>query len=173
MPTPTVLSYTIQDNDGVKASTPLYTIYDGAVETVDALIGTWLEAGGMIDAITGGVIRQGAITIPLAPDASWKDTPLVGQSVSDTLNLQMGNVDNIRAWTAVIPALRDTLVDSQGKPIVVTGNAIALFRDLLIDGFTNGSYSNDQGDDLDRIIAYFQGVRKHRRQLRARSTVIG
>ena len=69
MATPTVLSYTVQDDNGVKASVPFYASYDGAVETIDALIGEWLVLGALIDAVTGAKIVSGHIEIPLAREA--------------------------------------------------------------------------------------------------------
>jgi hypothetical protein len=170
MATPTVLSFTVRDDDGVKASAPFYTQYDGALETVDAMIGTWLALGADVDAVTGGVIEGGSILIPLSPDASWKDTPITGQSVSDTLNVNFNNASTRFLWSMVIPALRDTLV-SGGRPIVASG-AIKTLTDLMLAGFTNGSYINPSGDDLQAVVDAFQGVRKHRKQLTARSKVI-
>ncbi len=170
MATPTVLSFTVRDDDGVKASAPFYTQYDGALETVDAMIGTWLALGADVDAVTGGVIEGGSILIPLSPDGSWKDTPITGQSVSDTLNVNFNNASTRFLWSMVIPALRDTLV-SGGRPIVASG-AIKTLTDLMLAGFTNGSYINPSGDDLQAVVDAFQGVRKHRKQLTARSKVI-
>lgn len=170
MATPTVLSFTVRDDDGVKASAPFYTQYDGALETVDAMIGTWLALGADLDNVTGGVIEGGSILIPLSPDGSWKDTPITGQSVSDTLNVNFSNLATRFLWAMVVPALRDTLV-SGGRPIVATG-AIKTLTDLMLAGFTNGSYINPSGDDLAAVVDAFQGVRKHRKQLTARSKVI-
>jgi hypothetical protein len=170
MATPTVLSYTFQDDDGVKASSLVYASYDGALETVDGLIGVWLALGTQIDAVTGAVILEGHIKIPLAADAGWKTVPLAGHSVSDTLNLVFSNDDTIYGDTVVIPALRDSLVVG-GRPNLVAAGAIDALADELAGSFTNGYYVNDGGSDLIALVEAFQGVRKHRRQLRARSTV--
>lgn len=171
MATPTVLSYTIRDDDGVKASAPMLAQYNGALETVDAMIGTWLAQGALVDAVTGGVIEGGSILIPLSPDASWKDTPITGQSVSDTLNLNFGNAATRFLWSLVVPAIRDTLI-SGGRPIVTPSGAIDDLAQAMLAGFTNGSFINQGGDDLASWVDAFQGVRKHRKQLTARSKVI-
>lgn len=171
MATPTVFSYTVRDNDAVKASTPIYVSYDGAIETVDALIGTWLALGTLIDAVTGGVIESGSIKIPLAADAGWKTTPLTGHSVSDTLNLTFSNDDTIYGDTIVVPAVRDTLIVG-GRPVLTAAGAIDNLADEIAGSFTNGYYVNPAGSDLIALIAAFQGVRKHRKQLKAASTVI-
>jgi hypothetical protein len=170
MATPTVMSFTIQDDDGVKASTPIYISYDGAVETVDGLIGVWLAMGELLDAVTGGVIVSGAVTIPLAKDAAWKSSPIAGQSVSDTLNLSFSNDDTIYLDTVVVPAVRDTLI-VDGRPVLTPGGAIDDLASELAGSFTNGYYVNPAGSDLIALIKAFQGVRKHRRQLAANSTV--
>jgi len=167
--TPTKLSFTVRDNDGVKASMLAYVSYNGAVETVDGLIGVWLALGALVDLVTGGVIEDGQITIPLEADASWKTTPITGQSVSDVLELKFSNDDTIYTDAVVVPALRDTLV-SDGRPILTSGGAIDNLADALAGSFTNGYYVNDAGSDLIALVEAFQGVRKHRRQLKARST---
>lgn len=170
MATPTILSYTVRDNDNVKASTPIYVSYNGALETVDALIGVWLAVGGLIDAVTGGVIEDGHIKIPLSADASWKTTPLAGHSVSDTLGLAFSNDDTIYRDTIIVPAVRDSLIVA-GRPVTTAGGAIELLASELAGSFTNGFYVNESGSDLIAWIEAFQGVRKHRKQLKARSTV--
>lgn len=172
MATPTVLSYTIQDDNGVKASALFYASYNGALETVDALVGEWLVLGGLLDAVTGGRILEGHIKIPLAADASWKTTPINGDGVEQTLGLTFSNDDTIYGDTFNVPALRETLVDSQGKPIVTAAGAIDALADAVAGSFTNGFFVNSAGSDLIALISAFQATRKQRRQLKARSTVI-
>jgi hypothetical protein len=172
MATPTVLSFTMQDDNGVKASAPFYASYDGAVETIDALIGEWLVLGALIDAVTGAKIVSGHIEIPLARDAAWKAAPINGDGVEQTLALSFSNDDTIYNDTFNVPALRETLVDSQGKPILTAAGAIDNLADALAGSFTNGYFVNSSGSDLIALVAAFQATRKQRRQLKARSTVI-
>lgn len=170
MATPTVLSYTFQDDDGVKASTLVYASYNGAIETVDALIGVWSSLGGRLDDVSGAQIISGHVQIPLAANPLWKTDPLVGHSVSDTLNLVFSNDDTIYGDTVVVPAVRDTLIDA-GRPILTPAGEIDVLATQLAGAFTNGFYVNSAGSDLVALIEAFQGVRKHRRQLKARSTI--
>lgn len=172
MATPTVLSFTLQDDNGVKASALFYASYDGALETVDGLIGEWLDLGADLDAVTGARILEGHIKIPLAADAAWKAAPINGDGVEQTLGLTFSNDDTIYGDTFVVPALRETLVDAQGKPITTAAGAIDVLADHLAGSFTNGYYVNSGGSDLIALIQAFQSTRKHRRQLKARSTVI-
>lgn len=175
MATPTVFSYTIQDDNGVKASALFYASYDGALETVDALTGTWLALGALIDNVTGGKILSGHVQIPLdgaKTNTSWKQTAVNGDGAEDTLGLTFSNDDTIYGDTFVVPALREALVDTQGKPIVTSGGAIDLLAQKLIGSFTNGFYVNSGGSDLIAWISAFQATRKHRKQLKSRSTVI-
>lgn len=172
MATPTVLSYTIQDDNGVKASALFYVSYNGAVETVDGLIGEWLAFGAQLDAVTGGRILEGHIKIPLAADAGWKAAPINGDGVDDTLGLTFSNDDTIYGDTFVVPAVRETLIDAQGKPIVTAAGAIDVLSDAIAGSFTNGFFVNSGGSDLIALVQAFQATRKHRRQLKARSTVI-
>lgn len=172
MATPTVLSFTVQDDNGVKASAPFYASYNGAVETVDGLIGEWLALGALIDAVTGAKIVSGHIEIPLARDASWKSSAINGDGVEQTLALSFSNDDTIYNDTFNVPALRETLVDAQGKPILTASGAIDNLADALAGSFTNGYFVNSGGSDLIALVSAFQATRKQRRQLKARSTVI-
>lgn len=172
MATPTKLSFTYRDDDGVKASSIVYVSYNGAAETVDGLIGVWQALGALLDLVSGAVIESGAITIPLAGApvvAGWKTDPLTGHSVNDTLNLVMGNASDIYTDTVIVPALRDSLV-TDGKPEVASGDPIDDLAQEIIGSFTNGYYVNQDGRDLTTWVKAFQGSRSHRRQLTARST---
>lgn len=169
--TPTVLSYTTLDGNGVKASMPFYASYNGALETVDALVGEWLAYGALLDAVTGGVIIKGSITIPLAPDASWKDTIVAGSDNSDVLGLNYNNDDNIDGFLNTVNMLRTALV-AAGRPITGSG-AIAALIAATTGGFTNGFFVNKSGSNLVSLREAFQADRKHRKQLKAKSTVQG
>lgn len=171
MATPTVLSYTTLDGNGVKASMPFYASYDGALETVDALVGEWLTYGALLDAVSGGVIIKGSITIPLAPDASWKDTVVAGSDNSDVLGLNYNNDDNIDGFLNTVNMLRTALVTA-GRPITGSG-AIAALIAATTGGFTNGFFVNKSGSNLVSLREAFQADRKHRKQLKAKSTVQG
>lgn len=164
MPTPTIFSFTMQDNDSVKGSSSMLVAYNGAVQTVDAMIGEWLALGALLDAVTGAAIRKGSITIPLDADAGWKVTPLDGHSVSDTLNLRFGNGNTIYKTTIAVPALRDTLV-VDGRPVLTAAGAIDDLAQRIVTGTANYTYVTEGADDLTTFDAAFQGIRKHRRQL--------
>jgi hypothetical protein len=172
MATPTELSFQIEDDDGVKGQSLVYASYNGAIETVDALIGEWLALGALLDAVTGGRINKGSITIPVdgyKTNGGWKQSPLTGQSASDVLELVFSNDDTVWTDTVIVPALRDTLV-ADGKPILTAAGAIDALQSALAGSFTNGYFVNRTGSDLIELVKAFQGVRKHRKQLRANST---
>lgn len=163
-------SYTIQDNDGVKASAPFYRgIADPGEMDLEAISAEWTAFGTKLDAVTGGQIIGGHILVPLMPDGGWKASPLTGQSVSDTLNMNFSVAENQYLWGLIVPALRDTLV-VDGRPVIATG-AIATLITALTTGITGELSTNNVGFDLVALVNAFQGVRKHRRQLKANSNV--
>lgn len=171
MATPTVLSYTTLDGNGVKASMPFYASYDGALETVDALVGEWLAYGALLDAVSGGVITKGSITIPLKADASWKTSVVAGSDNSDILGLNYNNDDTIDGFLNTVNMLRTSLVVA-GRPVIASG-AIAALVAATVAGFTNGFYVTKTGSNLVSLREGFQADRKHRKQLKAKSTVQG
>lgn len=168
MATPTVFSFTTLDGNGVKAQAPFYASYNGALETVDALVGEWLALGALYDAVSGGVILKGSITIPVAPDGGWKSSPVAGSDNSDVLGLTLNNVDDLNAYLATVNMLRTALI-SGGKPVLTAAGAIDDLVQALIGGFTNGEFVNKAGSHLSTLRSAFQADRKHRKQLMARS----
>jgi len=170
MATPTKLSYTIQDEDGVRANMIVFASYDGAVETVDGLIGEWLALGALVDNVTGGQIISGHVLIPLKADDTWKDAPIAGDKVYDSLGLVMKNEDTIYTDTITVPALRETLV-TDGRPVLTEGGAIDLLSDAIEGSFTNGNFVNSGGADINLLWEAFRSTRSHRKQLTKASRV--
>lgn len=164
MADPTIFSYGLRDANKVHTSTRAYAIYNGAVETVDALIGNWTQLGGLIDAASGAQIIGGGVNIPLKPNAAWKDAPLAVNDVSDVIGLSFSNTFNSKKWTFILPQPLAAQLDADGKVVLTEANLDALVT-LLVTSFTNGSYSDDNGQDLDALEYGFQSDRKHRKQI--------
>lgn len=152
MPSPTIYSFTITDASGkTKATSIYYVAYDAATETVGALVGNIAALGGLIDPVTGGVITDCRITIDVAPDPSWKTTPIAGSDAEKTLVMNFDQANSKYAQELIVPAIRDTLLDANGRPIVATGAIATLVSNLTnqttgIGGsttvFGNSKYSN-------------------------------
>lgn len=164
------LSYTTTDANNVKASAPFYVIFDDAVTVVE-LSDTWIEFGALYELVTGGVIIGGGVSIAYAPDAAWKDTPVAGSDNSDVLNLNYSNLTTLYKFGLIVNMLRTALVSS-GRPIIASG-AIKNLSDYILASHTTPTFTfTDTGaHDLAALIDAFQSDRKHRRQLKANSTV--
>lgn len=134
MPSPTILSYTIRDENGDPAVADLYVAYDATTETVSALLGAAAAFGGLIDAVTGGKITEFNIKIPAAPDPSWKAAALADSDVQKTLLENFNAADTLYPQEFIVPALRGTLVDTNGQPILTSGGAIALLNAAIVAG---------------------------------------
>jgi hypothetical protein len=81
MSSPTIYSFTLVDDAGVKATHKIYVSYDGATETINAIIGNILAYGATLDAVTDCRIEEVRITIPIDPDPSWKAAAIVPSDV--------------------------------------------------------------------------------------------
>lgn len=167
MSDPTVFSYTLRDEMGTEASALVYTSYNGAVETVNGLTGTWLQYGGLLDAASSAQIVGGHVKIPLAADPSWKSAPAAGSRVEQCGVINFSAASSTKRWAAIVPALVDTAI-SAGKIITASG-VVKDIIDALLAGFTNGNYDNFLGQGLTDFRDAFVSFRKHRRQLQ-RST---
>lgn len=169
MPIATLSLTTIDDNN-VKASAPFYIIFDDAV-TVAELEATFVEFGALYDAVSGGVIISGGITINFLPDAGWKTSPVAGSDNSDVLNLNYANTTTLYKFGLIVNMLRTALV-SDGRPIIASG-AIKTLSDYILASHATPTFTfvNTGAHDLSALIDAFQSDRKHRRQLKANSTV--
>jgi hypothetical protein len=168
---PTVLSYTILDGNGVKASAPFYAIFDDAVAQSD-FSDIWVALGALVDAVSGGVILGGSVALKFRPDGGWKSSIVAGSDVSDALNLNYSNPDTLQKSAVIVPMLRTALI-SDARPIIASG-AIKNLSDYLLAAGVDPTYDfcNPAGQDLLALVDAFQSDRKHRRQLKANSTVL-
>jgi hypothetical protein len=160
---PTIMSYSIRDELGTVASTLVYIDYDGAVETVDGLTGQWSHYGGLIDAVTGGVIIGGEVKIPQAPTGGWKTTPVAGSRSEQTVLINFHPTGSIKRQGIDIPALLNSLIVG-GKILTASGAVHTLILDVLA-GFTNGHYADNLGGVLGSFADAALTFRKHRKQL--------
>jgi len=143
MPSPTKFSYTIRDESGDKATSLLYVAYDAATETVAALLGAAAAFGGLIDAVTGGVITEFNVTIPALPDPAWKDNPDADSDVQKTLLENFTAADTLYPQEFIVPALKGSLVDVNGHPILTSGGAIDAMNDAIVAG-SGAVFPNNQ-----------------------------
>jgi len=165
MADPTSFSYQLLDDEGLSNNNSIYVAYDGATETVDALIGAWSAYGGLLDAITDGKIVEGSITIPLIRNPAWKAAPIEGNNVNQVMNLNFDNDFNTYATSVLIPAYRESTLTPGGLPDLVD-TALAAYIAAIIAG--SGAVFPNSRDlhDLNALRDAFLTVRKVRNQKR-------
>lgn len=173
MPKPTILSYSLQDDAGVKSSHNIFVSYDAATETVAALLGAAAAYGGLLDAVTGAKIIGFNINVNALPDPSWKANPIASIDMEQTL-LQTFNVtDTTLGYSWDLGALRDTLIDGSGHPIMTGGGAIALLNAAIIGTIGTGvSAQNPFLLDLISLRESSVSFRKRRNQRKRASLVV-
>lgn len=168
MASPYVFSYTFLDTNGVKASVSYYYV-PTAPTTVTAtqIKADWTALGTALDNASNAKIIEGKITLPEASDGAWKDAPVEENDVSDVIVLNLANAVTRYSFGAVLPNLKN--VELSGGRVDTTQTDLAALIGFIEDGATNGSMTNEAGQDLTALNDAFQADRKHRRQLRARS----
>lgn len=160
MADPTSFSYSLKDRLGLTAQSQLYVAYDGSTETVDALIGTWLATGALIDAATNSQITGGQILIPLQPDGSWKDTPdSSGNKNNEVAVLDFENADNQYVTEFLLPAYLDAFI-TLGKLNPAATALAALIANILSTAGT----ADYQSRDLQQLSALRDGFLTTRRR---------
>src|SRR5690349_21281498 len=134
MPSPTIFSYTLQDESGDKAVTDLYVAYDAATETVASLLGAAAAYGGLIDAVSGSKIVEFNVHINALPDPAWKSAAIADTDNEKTLHENFTVADSIYPWALDVPGVRGTLIDAAGHPILTAGGAIDSLNDAIVAG---------------------------------------
>jgi len=164
MADPTIFSYSLLDDTGWKNTTSIPVAYDGATETIDALVGAWLSYGGLLNAITDAEITGGAITIPLIKDGSWKATPAEGNNCNQVMNLNFNNDFNSYATSILVPAYKENTLTPAGDPDLAD-TALAAFISAIIGGYLTEVFPNSLSlHDLNALRDAFLTVRKVRNQ---------
>jgi hypothetical protein len=133
MPSPTIFSYSLADENGDRGSVDIFVAYDAVTETVAALLGTAAEYGGYIDAITGCKIVEFNIKINALPDPGWKGAVVADTDIQKCLLLNFNAADTKYPQEILIPGLKGTLVLPNGQPDVANA-AIDDFKDAMVAG---------------------------------------
>jgi len=137
MPSPTIFSYSIEDENGETATAVLYVAYNAATQTVAALLGSAAAFGGAIDAVTGGKITEFNIKIPALPDPAWKAAALADSDVQKSLLENFNVADSIYPQDFLVPAINPALVGTDGQPILTPAGPIDTMNGLIVAGTAN------------------------------------
>lgn len=163
MADPTIFEYQIQDDGGLKNRIAIYEAYNGATTTVDSLIGSWLQAGGLIDPCIDAEIIQGQITIPLEKDGAWKAAAVVGNNVNQVMVLNFENDFDRYLTELLLPSYKESLLTPTRIPDLADPALAALIAYMIagdVDIFPQSRGSRD----LDALRNAFLTVRKVRNQ---------
>lgn len=161
MADPTSFEWQIQDDQGLTNRTQMFVAYDGAVETIDSLIGAWLAYGALLDATIDGKILGGQMLVPLLPDASWKSSAVTGNNVNQVMNLNFNNDFNSYATSILIPSYKETQVNATSpRAPNLSATALSAFIAAVIAGSGDIFPNSRDLHDLDALRDAFLTVRK-------------
>jgi len=147
------------DDQGVPNRSQMYVAYNGAVMTIDALIGGWLAYGGLIDPCIDGQIIGGQITIPLLSDASWKTAPVSpGNNSNQVMTLNFNNIFNQYATPIYLPSYKESTLVAK-RPNVGADPLLALIT-AISAGTVNVFPNSGDLRDLTDLRNAFLGTRK-------------
>lgn len=167
---PTVLSYTLLDGLNVETTNVAYVDYDGALETVQALIGEWLAYGGLLDALTQSQIIRGSIKIPTSPDGSWKTSPVAKSDNALGIVADYSTASSVKRFGVLFSNPHPGAITADGK-VNTADTALSAIIAALTAGFTNGNFANNLAQGLVTFRDAFLSTRKHRKQLDRKSEV--
>lgn len=161
MADPTSFEWQIQDDQGLTNRVQMFVAYDGAVETIDSLIGAWTAFGGLIDACIDGKIVGGQMLVPLIRNGSWKSSPATGNNVNQVMNLNFANDFNSYATSILLPSYKETQVASTSpRAPNLAATALAALIAAIIAGSGDVFPNSRDLHDLNAIRDAFLTVRK-------------
>ena len=163
MADPTIFEYQVQDDQGLKNRIAIYEAYDGATTTVDSLIGSWQQAGGLVDPCIDAEILGGQITIPLEKVGTWKAAAAVGNNVNQVMVLNFENDFNRYLTELLLPSYKEALLTPTRIPDLADPALAALIA-YMIAGDTDIFPNSRDLHDLDALRNAFLTVRKVRNQ---------
>lgn len=167
MADPTSFEWQIRDDQGLTNRTQMFVAYDGAVETLDSLIGAWLAFGGLLDPCIDGKIIGGSMTIPLIRDASWKSSPATGNNVNQVMALNFNNDYNSYATPILLPSYKESQVNSTPpRAPNLSATALSAFIAAVIAGSGDIFPNSRDIHDLNALRDAFLTVRKVKNQRR-------
>lgn len=159
MADPTSFGYQVLDDQGVTNRVQAYAAYDGATETVDALIGAWSELGGLVDAAIDGQIVGGQILIPLEPNGAWKAAPAEGNNANQIMTLDFSNDFNQYLTPLMLPSYKESQLDANNVPNLAAAALAALIA-RMIDDTGTVFYNSRDLHQLDGLVKAFLSVRR-------------
>lgn len=162
MADPTIFTYSLIDRLGLVAESSLYAAYDGATETVDALIGSWLEMGGLLDVSTTSQITKGSITIPLQADDTWKAAPAAGNKNNEVIVVDFLNDFNTYVTEFLLPGYLEAMISGGGVNLAQT--QLAALNAAIIDDGGTVFYQSREIHQLNAVKDAFLTTRRRRNQ---------
>lgn len=161
MADPTSFEWEIVDDQGLHNRTQMFVAYDGAVETIDSLIGAWTAFGGLLDATIDGKIVGGHMLVPLIRNGAWKAAPATGNNVNQVMSLNFNNDFNSYATSILLPSYKETQVGSTSpKAPNLAAVALAAFIAAVVAGSGDVFPNSRDLHDLNELRDAFLTVRK-------------
>jgi len=155
----TSMEWATIDDQGLPNRTQMFVAYNGAVLTIDALIGAWLAYGGLIDPCIDGKITGGQITIPLNPNGAWKAVPVSpGNNSNQIMTMNFNNVANQYATPIILPSYKESTLTGD-RPNILADPLLALIT-AINAGTVNVFPNSNNLNDLVSLRNAFLGTRK-------------
>lgn len=163
------LTFTLQDQIGVKAANTYYLLVDPAM-TITQFAALWASQAGLIDLITSGAIIGGKAEL-VFPTLGTVGKPAAGSRVEQTGLFTLGNASNTRSFGEDVPSLADSKIVS--GHIDLSDTDITNYVTALTTPATLSEFTNNQFLVLNALRTAAVTFRKRRRLERALTLEVG
>ena len=154
------MQFSIKDARGLRSSVELPMLIVDTT-TGAAASAAWAAQLALLEAITGGQIVGGGVTI-VQPASTTGGRPASDSRVQELGTFTEGNASNAADFGVVVPTLLDTVLTTDQTMIDVGNAGIIAWRASLLAAVLGGNFTNREYEALNHHIGTLYSFRKRR-----------
>lgn len=154
------MQFSIKDGRGLRGSVELPMFIDGA-QTLTATSAAWAAQLPLLEAITGGQIVGGGVTV-VQPASATGGRPQADSRVQEIGTFTEGNASNLADFGIAVPTLLDAVLTTDHASIDVTNAAVIAWRASLLAAVLGGNFTNREYEVLNHHVGTLYSFRKRR-----------
>ena len=165
---PVVVSYTVEDEWGIKASSAAYALADPTktITQLEAEVSAYIAA---VDGVTDGVITENRVSIQPALPGGIKTAAKSGSRVEQTGLLGFRASGTSKRYSLDVPALSNTSTVLSGDRIQLSAGVVTTLLAILTTAATVFAWCNEHSQQISSFLDALIAFHKKRKQLQRSS----
>lgn len=159
------MQFSLLDGRTLRATLEIPVFADGT-QTLADLQTAWTAQLALLEAITGGQIVGGEVSVVM-PKSATGGRPTADSRVQELGVFQEGNASNAASFGIAVPTLLDTTLTADRTKINTADAGIAAWRASLLAAVLGGNFANREYEPLTYHKGTLVGFRKYRKRAAA------